>query len=215
MLTRCTSSTVDQMVGDLHRHRLSHPQFRLSRSCFRPRRRQLQVGRSQCCMKRPMVKRLHSVALLFYTAGLRLREAMSLTWHDIDFASDLLCISRRTASRFVQAWTPKDHELRTIPLPEQTVSLLTAWQSVASEECPYVFMESEGQTSETPQHQQLMKYAPVSGALHGALAGPRHDAELALLNRRYCSEFPEAPIGPEMAKRSPSSRRAECPQSNL
>lgn len=30
-----------------------------------------------------------------------------------------------------------------IPLPEQTVSLLTAWQSVAPEGCPYVLMEHE------------------------------------------------------------------------
>jgi len=66
---------------------------------------------------------------------------MNLTWQDIDFESDFLCISRRTASGSVQAWTPKDHELRSIPLPEQTVALLTAWQSVTPEGCPYVFME--------------------------------------------------------------------------
>lgn len=82
-----------------------------------------------------------ALLMTFYTAGLRLREAMNLTWHDIDFESDLLCVSRRTTSGLVQAWTPKDHELRTIPLPEQTVRLLTAWQSVAPEGCPYVFME--------------------------------------------------------------------------
>lgn len=82
-----------------------------------------------------------ALLMTFYTAGLRLREAMNLTWQEIDFESNLLCISRRTASGSVQAWTPKDHELRTIPLPEQTIALLTAWQSVAPERCPYVFME--------------------------------------------------------------------------
>ena len=40
----------------------------------------------------------------------------------------------------IQPWQPKDHEMRTLP-PEQAVSLLTAWQAAAPEECPYVFME--------------------------------------------------------------------------
>jgi integrase len=82
-----------------------------------------------------------ALLVTLYTTGLRLREALNLTWKDIDFESDMLCISRRAASGFVQAWTPKDHELRRIPFPEQATSLLTAWHSVAPEGCPYVFME--------------------------------------------------------------------------
>ena len=76
-----------------------------------------------------------------YTSGIRLREATNLTWSDIDFQSYRLHISRKKAAGLVQAWTPKDHEMRLIPLPDQTVDLLTAWQSVAPKGCPYVFME--------------------------------------------------------------------------
>ena len=49
--------------------------------------------------------------------------------------------ARKDKHNWIQPWQPKDHELRTIPLPEQIVSLLAAWQSVAPENCPYIFME--------------------------------------------------------------------------
>ena len=47
------------------------------------------------------------------------------------------------ASGYVQAWTPKNQEMRAIPLPGQAIDLLATWQSAAPEGCPYVFMESE------------------------------------------------------------------------
>ena len=78
-----------------------------------------------------------------YTAGLRLREATNLTWCDIDFQSYQLHITRKKAADLVQAWTPKDHQMRMIPLPAKTINLLAVWQSMAPEGCPYVFM---GQT---------------------------------------------------------------------
>ena len=82
-----------------------------------------------------------ALLVTLYTAGLRLREATNLTWQDIDFESYELHITRKKAVGLVQAWTPKDHQMRMIPLPNQTVNLLAAWQSVAPEGCPYVFME--------------------------------------------------------------------------
>ena len=82
-----------------------------------------------------------SLLITVYTAGLRLREALNLTWADIDFAGGWLHVARKNASGYVQAWTPKDHELRLIPLPKQALDLLATWQTVAPEGCPYVFME--------------------------------------------------------------------------
>jgi len=79
--------------------------------------------------------------VMLYTTGLRLREATNLTWCDIDFQSYQLHITRKKAAGLVQAWTPKDHQMRMIPLPAQTINLLAAWQSVAPEGCPYVFMK--------------------------------------------------------------------------
>jgi integrase len=83
-----------------------------------------------------------SLLVVLYTAGIRLREALNLTWSDIDFDAGTLYVTRKTASGWVQAWTPKDHEMRAIPLPEQAVNVLSAWQAVAPEQCPYVFMEA-------------------------------------------------------------------------
>ncbi|MHC4436946.1 MAG: tyrosine-type recombinase/integrase [Planctomycetota bacterium] len=76
-----------------------------------------------------------------YTSGAREDELLNLTWSDVDFQKNQLHITRKDKHNWVQAWQPKDHELRTIPLPEQTVNLLTAWQSVAPDNSPYVFME--------------------------------------------------------------------------
>lgn len=78
-----------------------------------------------------------------YTTGLRVQEMLNLTWADIDFEDGQLHVTRKSQSAFVQQWQPKDYEMRTIPLPKQAVNLLTAWQSVAPEKCPYVFMEHE------------------------------------------------------------------------
>jgi integrase len=76
-----------------------------------------------------------------YTTGMRLREALNLTWSDVDFGEEQISVTRKTSCKWVQAWTPKDHEMRAIPLPKQAVDLLAAWQAAAPEGCPYVFME--------------------------------------------------------------------------
>jgi integrase len=84
-----------------------------------------------------------ALLVVFYTTGLRLQEAMHLTWGDIDFAVGQLHVTRREAHGAVQRWEPKDHEMRTIPLPKQALDLLITWQAAAPENCPYVFMEAE------------------------------------------------------------------------
>jgi integrase len=75
-----------------------------------------------------------------YTTGVRLREATNLTWENLDLNLGQLHVTRKDRSDLVQAWTPKDHEMRTIPLPEQTVQMLKAWREVAPQDCTYVFM---------------------------------------------------------------------------
>ena len=68
----------------------------------------------------------HALPTTLCTTGLRLREAMNLTWSDFDLKERRLTVTRTRAAEFVQAWSPKDHELRTIPLPSQTIGLLRA-----------------------------------------------------------------------------------------
>jgi len=76
-----------------------------------------------------------------YTTGLRVREAMNLTWQDIDFETGQVHVTRKSSQGYVQAWTPKDHEMRSIPLPKEAIDILATWQTVAPEKCPYIFME--------------------------------------------------------------------------
>jgi len=76
-----------------------------------------------------------------YTTAIRLGEALNLTWQDIDLDAAELHVTRKTARKWVQPWTPKDHEMRTIPMPPQTVELLAALKATAPSDCPYVFMD--------------------------------------------------------------------------
>ena len=83
-----------------------------------------------------------ALLLTIYTTGLRPREAMNLTWADVDFEREQLHVARKDAGELVQAWEPKDYEIRTIPLPEQAINALTALQSLAPDGCPYAFMDA-------------------------------------------------------------------------
>jgi hypothetical protein len=84
-----------------------------------------------------------AMLVVFYQTGIRLNEAANLTWQDIDFEAAKLHVTRREAEGFVQKWSPKDHELREIPLPDQALNALAALQAQAPEGCPYVFMDSD------------------------------------------------------------------------
>lgn len=99
-----------------------------------PRDFEALAGKAKDAMWRAML-------VVMYTTGLRLREAMNLTWGDIDFAAGQVHVTRRKADGFVQAWTPKDHEMRSIPVPQRAIDLLSRWQTLAPEGCPYVFMD--------------------------------------------------------------------------
>jgi integrase len=75
-----------------------------------------------------------------YTTGLRSGEAVNLTWENVDFDSGTVHVVRKERRGYLQAWTPKDQEMRTIPLCEQAVTLLAGWQAISPADCPYVFM---------------------------------------------------------------------------
>jgi integrase len=61
-----------------------------------------------------------------YTSSTREDELLNLTWSDFGLQENQLHITRKDKHSWIQPWQLKDHELRTIPLPEQTVNLLTA-----------------------------------------------------------------------------------------
>lgn len=80
---------------------------------------------------------------LFYTAGLRLGEAFSLMWSDVDFESGYVIIADRKATATLPSFHVKDYEARRIPIPKHTIDLLTEWQTHAPEGVPYILL-SEG-----------------------------------------------------------------------
>ena len=83
-----------------------------------------------------------TLLVVFYTTALRRNEALNLTWDDIDFENAVVHVARHSASGYVQAWTPKDHERREVPFPTKAMDLLRELKQSAPVGCPYVFMGS-------------------------------------------------------------------------
>ncbi|UCE46646.1 MAG: site-specific integrase [Phycisphaerales bacterium] len=61
---------------------------------------------------------------LAYTAGLRLGEALNLTWADVDLDKALVVVQNREGTTALPPFCVKDNEKRTISLPSQTVKIL-------------------------------------------------------------------------------------------
>lgn len=80
---------------------------------------------------------------LLYTAGLRMSEAFSLMWSNVDFESGKLIVVNREATATLPPFHIKDHEARRIPLPRHTIDLLTKWQAKAHEGLPYILLTKE------------------------------------------------------------------------
>jgi len=80
---------------------------------------------------------------LFYTAGLRLSEAFSLMWSDVDFEGGYVIVTDRKGTATLPPFHVKDYEARRIPLPKHTIDLLTAWQTKAPEGVPYILLTND------------------------------------------------------------------------
>ena len=78
-----------------------------------------------------------------YTTAGRRDEILNLTWLDIDFENQTVRFSPKEASTRILSCEPKDHESRTIPIPEEIVLLLAKLQAESDEGNPYVFINSK------------------------------------------------------------------------
>jgi integrase len=74
---------------------------------------------------------------LLHTTGLRLNEAMHLTWADTDFERDEVRVIARDG---LLSFQPKGKRSRSIPVPRQTMDLLATMQLNAEAANPYVFI---------------------------------------------------------------------------
>ena len=78
---------------------------------------------------------------LCYTAGLRLNEAMNLTWREIDFEHDRIELRAKPDVGNLIEWQPKGRKDRTIPIPTMTVDLLVELQTRGDGNGPYVLVD--------------------------------------------------------------------------
>jgi len=76
--------------------------------------------------------------------GLRLGEVLNLTWPDVDFERSQVRVVRKVASERRSAWTPKDKDMRIVPLPSLGVSVLVELQLAAADGQEYVFVNGKG-----------------------------------------------------------------------
>ena len=81
---------------------------------------------------------------LGYCCGLRLGEVLNLTWSDVDFEQCHICVVSKNASDRRAAWTPKDKDMRFVPLPNLILSVLADLQLAAVDGQEYVFVNGKG-----------------------------------------------------------------------
>jgi len=88
--------------------------------------------------------RWRGMIALGYCCGLRLGEVLNLTWSDLDFERSQVRVARKDAAKQRVAWTPKDKDMRTVPLPSPAVSVLVELQLAAADGQEYVFVNRKG-----------------------------------------------------------------------
>jgi integrase len=80
---------------------------------------------------------------VLYTSGVRMGECFSLTWANVDFERGVIHIGSRAGTPAMPPFRLKAHEQRTIPLPQQTLSILAAWQTQSPEGVPFIFLTAD------------------------------------------------------------------------
>jgi integrase len=66
----------------------------------------------------------------------------------------MLRVVRKHAAAGKIAWTPKDKDMRVVPLTRETVNILTQLQSIARDGQVYVFVNSKGPSQGLPVKSQ-------------------------------------------------------------
>jgi len=88
--------------------------------------------------------RWQGIITLAYCCGLRISEILNLTWPDIDFEKNLLRVVGKCGCKGTVDWSPKDKDLRVVPLPESVINILTGLQAQAVEGQVYIFVNGKG-----------------------------------------------------------------------
>jgi integrase len=92
-----------------------------------------------------------------YGSGLRRNEILNLTWADIDFEKQLIHVNPKEDTAETIEWESKDHEIRVVPMTDETVQLCTQMQLEATEKSPYIFI-SPKRFSRIMQRKKIRKW---------------------------------------------------------
>ncbi len=128
--------------------------------------------------RRPQVRALEPVLMLGLHAGLRREEIRFLAWKDVDFTAGLLRVTAKPP-----AFSPKDHEDRSVPLNEEILAFLRELRS-AYPDAEWVCLNCEyGQWSLglTKWTRELFQAAGIERD-HGTLHRLRHTFGTRLLH---------------------------------
>jgi len=84
--------------------------------------------------------RWRGMVCLAYCCGVRLGEVLNLTWADVDLEAKMLRVVRKRGEAGTSDWSPKDKDMRTVPLPKEAVSILLELKASAEEGQVYVLV---------------------------------------------------------------------------
>lgn len=125
---------------------------------------------------------------LAYCCGLRLGEILNLTWDDIDFKGKTVRVVAKLGVTTVEAWTPKDKDMRIVPLPGPAAVPLTKLRVAGDHRQPYVFVLAKGPNlGKRIPRQNTWRDFDVIRRRAGLSACSMHD-----LRRSYCTNLAQA-----------------------
>ncbi len=86
--------------------------------------------------------RLQCLYAVMYGTGLRIGEALSLLWNgkDVDFEHNRINLKNRAGMTNLPPFSIKDHQNRSIPMPDWLTAMLVKLQNMATPQYPFVFL---------------------------------------------------------------------------
>jgi len=96
-------------------------------------------------------ERIQAFYAVMYGCGLRYGEAVNLLWNgrDIDFERGRINITNRPGTAVMPSFLIKDHEVRSLPIPQRINDMLVQLQAESPEGCPFVYL--------TPQRWEIVR----------------------------------------------------------
>lgn len=89
--------------------------------------------------------RLKCLYAVLYGTGIRIGEAVNLLWNgkDVDFENNRINVRNRAGSEILPPFSIKDHQNRSIPMPEWLTKMLVKLQNTATSNNPFLFITNE------------------------------------------------------------------------